>query len=722
MHPDRLDDDSALRPRSTATELSELSDDQRRVLTAVGSGSTVSTLLDQLELPAERLRAELLALLELQLLEVTATSASGAENPAGRRQVAGERDSDAPADSEKRVVQTANAARESNPGESAEAGPSRGARPAAERDAIRPAPAIHLSQPPHVPVQQLPTTSPSMRTVPAWSSSPLRPVANEVASGHGAAPGDKPAKTQTLMGGFRSGLAPSVPAQESSDPHDSSPPTRRGYSAPPPATQSRRWDVTAPWTGATGASAEPVGIAGRTLLGFRAPLEQIASYEQQRNQLGATQVGAPTATAFEQETPLAGSSPLDAFEVLDCLAKGGRGVVYLVRERATGNNLALKVLRQDQCDSQPAIAALNREARLLEVFDHPNLVRFDRFDHEGEEPFLLMEYVEGLSAARLLHYPVPMPLDVGLTIVLDALEALFYVHDLRNVKVAPEGLVHADVSPENFLVGTDGITRLIDFGSSCGPAEFANPQRVQAKLGYASPELLRGDEVDFRSDVFSMGAVLFHILSKLPPFSADPAWREREHSVPKPSQLNPRLPKAFDSICQKALHSEPAKRYASVPELRRDFERALKAAQIECRRERVAEWVQRVRQSLRGNVEFSALEIKELLEQDPVALRRLSNAAADAPGTPALGQTPVEPAPTGAVTPAGASEAAQTGQLGAATRYAEVVDESPLSGRARLWITLFALAIAAGILYVALVQPEALNRWMPPPAGSGGAP
>ena len=553
------------------------------------------------------------------------------------------------------------------------------------------------------------------------------------------------------MGGFRSGAVPATrPEDTTPEASDSSPPTRRGYSAPPPAspTGSRNFGDRGAGSGeaagpvdrtvygthtavedADGMSA-PMGMAGRTLLGFRAPLEQIALYEQRRNQLSAGQVNSAGPTAVEHRADELEGSPLEAFEVLDCLAKGGRGVVYLVRERATGKQLALKVLRQDQCESQPAIAALTREARLLEVFDHPNLVRFEQFDREGEEPFLLMEYVEGLSAARLLHYPVPMPLDVGLTIVLDALEALFYLHDLRNVKVAPEGLVHADVSPENLLIGTDGITRLIDFGSSCGPGEFANPQHVQAKLGYASPELLRGDEVDFRSDVFSMGAVLFHVLSKLPPFSADPARRERERAVPNPSHLNPRSPKVFDAICQRALHPDPNKRYASIPHLRRELERALKSAQLETQRNRVGEWVQRVRESLRGNVEFSPLELKELLEQDPAAMRRGSSTANNA--THHIVSRDHVPLAGVGVTPDATmmhdTEAPEpevpSGQVGAATRFASKteVDDGPLSGRARLLITLFALAIAAGILYIALVEPQALNRWLPPPVESGEAP
>jgi serine/threonine-protein kinase len=429
---------------------------------------------------------------------------------------------------------------------------------------------------------------------------------------------------------------------------------------------------------------------------------------------------------------------LDHYQVLECLAKGGSGVVYLVKEpnAASDQLLALKVLRQGNHKIIEAVESLNREARLMDALRHPNLVALSHFGHENGEPFLLMEYVEGLSMSELLQHPVPLPLDVGLIVIQDALEALDYVHHAQ-VEGLAGGLVHCDVSPQNLLVGSDGRTRLIDFGTSREPGESLGDAAVRCKPRYSSPEMMAGDAVGPQSDIFSMGAVLFQLLSKQPAFSADPKRRKKESLVPNPSMLNRRAPTPLDPVCQRALDPDSCERYSSAREMLEALDAAVDQAGIELRRQRVNFWVRRVLQSRQGDVEFDMNELEDLLDSKPPA--RASGNAGEftavreevVAGPPSSGEEhtqDVEPTKGRSVPPpaveqrlarrrvdelqSGASPSSES-RIGAASRFVSGRDDSQLSLKTRMTITGIAIGIAIALLIFALIKPDIFKSWFP---------
>jgi serine/threonine protein kinase len=344
---------------------------------------------------------------------------------------------------------------------------------------------------------------------------------------------------------------------------------------------------------------------------------ELASEEAQADRLSRPSLPSMPIIALESKGKPAprGQVRFDDYAIASFLAKGGSGVLYKAKRRddPNGPRYALKVLQEHLCADPATVAAFEREAQLMGALEHKNLVGLHGFGSENGEPFLLMEYVEGVSLAEILHHPVPIPLDVGLIIVRDALVVLDYVHNVR-LPAAPTGLLHCDVSPHNLLVGKDGQTRLIDFGTSRAPGSPVVDAQVRCKPRYSSPELMAGEAVGPTSDVFAVGAVLFEMLSRQPAFSSDPRRRKRESFVPNPSLLNRRAPTRFDALCQRALAPAAADRFQSAREMLEAIDQAVASSQIELRKERVAGWVYRLLRSRSGDVEFDLSELEDLLK------------------------------------------------------------------------------------------------------------
>jgi hypothetical protein len=212
--------------------------------------------------------------------------------------------------------------------------------------------------------------------------------------------------------------------------------------------------------------------------------------------------------------------------------------------------------------------------------------------------------------------------------------------------------------------------------------------------------------VDATSDIFSMGAVLFQVLSKQPAFSADPARRKAESLVPNPSMLNRRAPTRFDPICQRALDPDASERYQSAREMLEALDQAVELSSIELRRQRVNFWVRRVIQSRHGDVEFDINELEELLEDNggPARTRRNS----------------LTPVPPGTMRQTEPEEPADSSQHGAAA--AHVADENEPAAvptkpppaeelRKKLWVTSIAVGVALAIVVFAVLKPEVFTGW-----------
>lgn len=292
---------------------------------------------------------------------------------------------------------------------------------------------------------------------------------------------------------------------------------------------------------------------------------------------------------------------LGEYDVLLTLATGGMGEVKLARRSGPAGFqklFAIKVLHPHLASEPTLVESFRREAMLAARVHHPNVVHTFELGQadppESPEPddppgptfFLVMEHVEGESLGAVLRAyaergEIP-PWPVMTRIVRDAAAGLQAAHDAKSDDGAPLGIVHRDVSPPNILVGTNGVARVVDFGIAKAFAEAASVAtgKLRGKLSYMSPEQVRGDPLDGRSDVFSLGAVLYESVCGIRPFRAEHEMETvknvLEREPPPISQLVSNVPPVLEAAISSALAKDRDKRCASARDLARMLDECLR--------------------------------------------------------------------------------------------------------------------------------------------------
>lgn len=272
------------------------------------------------------------------------------------------------------------------------------------------------------------------------------------------------------------------------------------------------------------------------------------------------------------------------YTILGELAKGGMATVYLGQMQGSAGFtrlVAIKRLHPELATDHDFVMMLVDEARLAGQVRHPNVIdTLDLVANEGAFS-LVLEYVEGDSLSALIRQArqqsLPIPRPIGLTIVRGVLRGLHAAHEARSNDGAPLGLVHRDVSPQNILVGTDGIPRLIDFGiaKATGRLMSTRPGEIRGKFSYMSPEQLLNKPVTRQADVYATGVVLWELLTGKRLF-----WGEDSRAiaaavlrgeVPPPSQVDADL-EAFDEVIARSTARDLGDRYLEAAEMLRDLE------------------------------------------------------------------------------------------------------------------------------------------------------
>lgn len=254
------------------------------------------------------------------------------------------------------------------------------------------------------------------------------------------------------------------------------------------------------------------------------------------------------------------------FEVLSLLGRGGMGTVYLANDMALERPVALKVLAPKIARDPSTIARFVREARAQARLRHPNVAQIYFIAEEQGLPFLVMEYLQGPTLEQVLARKERIPWPRALDLIAAAARGLRAAAD--------EGFTHRDVKPSNLMLDRDAGVKLLDFGLVHDGIQHDEPELDGAIVGspfYISPEQASGAPVDLRSDIYSLGCTLFHMLTGQPPFTADtPVGVIAKHvteSPPPAARLAPGLPKAVDRLVARMLAKEPAARFASHEEL-----------------------------------------------------------------------------------------------------------------------------------------------------------
>jgi beta-lactam-binding protein with PASTA domain/predicted Ser/Thr protein kinase len=251
------------------------------------------------------------------------------------------------------------------------------------------------------------------------------------------------------------------------------------------------------------------------------------------------------------------------------LARGGMAEVYLARDLLLDRPVALKVLFPEFASDRSFVERFRREARSAANLNHPNIVSIYDWGEEDGTYFIVMEYVDGLTLRDVIRRQGPLMANRAAEIGADIAAALHFAH--------VGGVIHRDVKPGNVLITTTQV-KVTDFGIARAgdPAEsLTQAGAVMGTATYFSPEQAQGHVVDPRTDVYSLGVVLYEMVSSRPPFTGENpvsiAYQHvREEPVP-PSQHNPDVPPVFDAIVAKAMAKNRANRYSSAEDLRADL-------------------------------------------------------------------------------------------------------------------------------------------------------
>ncbi len=276
------------------------------------------------------------------------------------------------------------------------------------------------------------------------------------------------------------------------------------------------------------------------------------------------------------------------YRILNKLGEGGMGQVYKAEDTKLGRHVALKLLAPDATRDQMAKRRLLAEAQSASVLNHPNIVTVYAIEEVDGIDFIVMEFVEGETLTAHLNAHGALPLKSLLDIGIQIAEALDAAHSI--------GLIHRDIKPANILITPKGVAKVADFGLAkmvrlsseeidrealTLAANLTGPGIVLGTAAYMSPEQTRGETLDVRSEIFSLGSVLYEAATRTRAFSG-PSVLAIMHAIaaldpPPPSKLRPELPREFDLIIERALAKEKEKRYTSANEMA-DALRSLRAS------------------------------------------------------------------------------------------------------------------------------------------------
>jgi serine/threonine-protein kinase len=281
-------------------------------------------------------------------------------------------------------------------------------------------------------------------------------------------------------------------------------------------------------------------------------------------------------------------SRIGKFDVISEIGTGGMASVYLARSTGMGgfNRLvAIKVMHPHLSQEDSFVEMFLDEARVAATIQHPNVASIVDVGIEEGLIFLVMDYVEGDSFSNVEKMAVNLrrriPLGITLRVVLDALAGLHCAHELTDHAGQPLRIIHRDVSPQNVMVGVDGVARIVDFGIAKAESRITNTQvgLIKGKLNFMAPEQIRGGALDRRVDVFGMGVTLWEAVTLRRLYAGDNEFETARKilSGEYPSLLDydAKLPPILDAICHKALHPDPDQRFMTAAEFAECIEHEL---------------------------------------------------------------------------------------------------------------------------------------------------
>jgi serine/threonine-protein kinase len=282
--------------------------------------------------------------------------------------------------------------------------------------------------------------------------------------------------------------------------------------------------------------------------------------------------------------------PFGQYKLIDRLAVGGMAEVFLAHQSGPDGfekPVVIKRIRPHLSQQSAFVRMFLNEARLAAQLNHPNIVQIHDLGKVGDSYYIGMEYLFGRDMRRVVpkaeSLGIPFPMVYALKIASSVCEGLHYAHQKVDLYGAPLNIVHRDVTPENIFVCFDGTVKVLDFGiaKAANRAEHTRAGELRGKLSYLSPEQCLGKPLDHRSDVFSLGVVLYEWLTGFKLFTgeSDVAVMRSivDGKVYAPSYFRADIPESVEAILMKALERDREKRYPTAWHFQQDLDRFLNA-------------------------------------------------------------------------------------------------------------------------------------------------
>jgi eukaryotic-like serine/threonine-protein kinase len=336
------------------------------------------------------------------------------------------------------------------------------------------------------------------------------------------------------------------------------------------------------------------------------------------------------------------------YEVFEQLGVGGMATVHRAKKRGIEGFqqvVALKRLLSHLAEDQSFVKSFVREARLASYLQHANIIQIYDLGLERRVYFIAMEFVRGHDLRKILRQTAratgPMPVPMMLALTRQLCDALDYAHSRADDSGEPLGIVHRDISPSNLLVSADGHLKVIDFGIAKATTASLRTHsgRVKGKFSYMAPESIRGQPLDHRSDIFSVGIVAYEMLTAQPLFAArseyDTLQKITELALEPPSRRNPFCPPDLDDIVLTALSRSPDERWQSAGAMMRALDTVARKLALQATNREVAEWVEwAFAQPLQSE------RVSHGIPNQPVALPALAVQASLSSSSPSPGAHP----------------------------------------------------------------------------------
>lgn len=259
------------------------------------------------------------------------------------------------------------------------------------------------------------------------------------------------------------------------------------------------------------------------------------------------------------------------YEITELIGEGGMADVYKAVDVVDNKTVAVKILKKEFAESEEFLRRFRNESKAIAVLSHPNIVKIYDVGFSEKIQFIVMEYIDGITLKEYMENEKILSWKDAVHFVTQILRALQHAHE--------RGIVHRDIKPQNIMMFTDGTIKVMDFGIAKFAREEGKTATDQAigTVHYISPEQARGDITDAKSDLYSVGVMLYEMLTGQKPFDTDNpvsiAVMHMHNIAELPRRINPDIPSPLEEIIVHAMEKNPADRYKTALEMLRDIDR-----------------------------------------------------------------------------------------------------------------------------------------------------